>query len=75
MVAVTSARRDSPSCDVVRIVRDLAWKQNAPELAGLAHRVALMLGVRASCTNQDPFGNIKRWISRLLANLEAGEAG
>jgi len=69
-VSKLSTRADLANFEVVRLVRDLAKKENSPALAQLASRVAST--VRFSSGNQaDIFGKVKGLISDMIAKLES----
>merc|ERR1719379_1082960 len=59
---------DLANFEVVHLLRDLARKQHAPELAQLASRVAssLRLGARVG---DDPFAKVKGLIEEMIARL------
>merc|ERR1719456_943052 len=61
---------DLAKLEVVRFIRDLARKSNAPALAQLASRIssAMRLGAAAG---EDPFQKVKGLITDMIATLEA----
>jgi len=59
--------------EAVRFIRDLARKQNMPELAQLAKRMASAMRASTSA-GQDPFAKIKGLIQNMIEKLES-EAG
>jgi len=63
---------DLAGYEVVRLVRDLAHKHNAPALAQLAQRLDAVARAGAA-SGADPFAKIKGLISDMVAKLE-GEA-
>merc|ERR1719456_1016403 len=61
---------DLAKLEVVRFIRDLARKSNAPALAQLASRIssAMRLGTAAG---EDPFAKVKGLITDMIATLES----
>merc|ERR1719456_1743916 len=61
---------DLAKLEVVRFIRDLARKSNAPALAQLASRIssAMRLGAAAG---EDPFAKVKGLITDMIATLES----
>jgi len=68
-----SSGADLASLEAVRFLKDLARKENFPELEQLASRMssAMRMGVAAG---DDPFAKVKGLISDLIARLEAEAA-
>jgi len=60
---------DLAKFEAVRLVRDLAMKENAPALAQLASRMASAM--RLSADGGDPFAKVKGLISDMLEKLES----
>merc|ERR1719387_1351465 len=54
---------DLANFEAVRFIRDLARRQNSPELAQLASRMGAAVG-------DDPFGKVKGLITDLIERLE-----
>lgn len=63
-------RASSARFTVVRFVRELARKHNAPALAQLAKRMASALRSRDR-EGQDPFAKVKSLVSNMIERLEA----
>eukprot|EP00928_Gymnodinium_smaydae_P006445 TRINITY_DN12284_c1_g1_i1.p1 TRINITY_DN12284_c1_g1~~TRINITY_DN12284_c1_g1_i1.p1 ORF type:complete len:685 (-),score=243.30 TRINITY_DN12284_c1_g1_i1:249-2303(-) len=59
--------------EAVRLVRDLARKQHAPELAQLASRMASAMRMHANAA--DPFEKVRGLISDMIARLENDAQG
>merc|ERR1719382_159457 len=71
--AKLSSGADLANFEAVRLVRDLAHKQNAPALAQLATRMAS--AIRATTrSGEDPFAKVKGLISSMVEKLEAEAA-
>jgi len=68
-----SSSMDLANFEAVRLVRDLARKQNSPELAQLAHRMAMVAREGAGNSN-DPFAKVKALITDMLERLESAAA-
>jgi len=66
-----SSSTEAKSVEIVRLVKDLARKQNAPELAQLASR--LSSAIRLS-HGDDVFAKIKGMIGDMIAKLEQDQA-
>jgi hypothetical protein len=64
-----SSGADLAKFEAVRLVRDLAMKENAPALAQLASRMASAM--RLSADGGDPFAKVKGLISDMLDKLES----
>jgi len=62
---------DSPSQQVVHMIKDLARKQNAPELAQLASRLSSAVRLNHGA---DVFAKIKDMISDMIGKLEQDQA-
>jgi len=58
---------DLANFEVVRLIRDLARKENSPALAQLASRMSSMMH---SGDAADPFGKVKSLITDMIAHLE-----
>jgi len=67
-----SSGADLAKFEAVRLVRDLARKQNSPALAQLASRMASAM--HASSNSEDPFAKVKGLISGMIEKLQS-EAG
>lgn len=65
---------DLANFEAVRFVRDLARKENAPQLAQLAARMATVLRLGAKSSNGDPFGKVKDLIKDMISKLEKDAA-
>jgi chromosome segregation ATPase len=63
-----SSAADLAQYEAERLVRDLARKHHAPELAQLASRIASAM--RSSGTHGDPFAKVKNLISDMIEKLE-----
>merc|ERR1719444_81775 len=62
---------DSKNVEIVRMVKDLARKQHAPELAQLASRLSSAIRLNHG---DDVFAKIKGMISDMVAKLEQEQA-
>jgi len=60
---------DLANFEAVRFIRDLARRQNSPELAQLASRMASAMRMGAA-VGDDPFGKVKGLITDLIERLE-----
>merc|ERR1719382_67221 len=65
-----SSEADLANFEAVRLIRDLARKENAPALAQLAQRMAATIRATAR-TGEDPFAKVKGLISDMITKLEA----
>jgi len=68
-----SSGSDLAHFEAVRFVRDLARKQNSPQLAQLASRMATAMRMEGA-SGDDPFAKVKGLISDMLARLEESAA-
>merc|ERR1719172_254325 len=66
---VSRSREGLANNKVVRFVRDLARRQNLPELAQLASRMASALRMGSS-SGDDPFAKVKGLIEEMIVRLE-----
>eukprot|EP00429_Kryptoperidinium_foliaceum_P014023 CAMPEP_0176041624 /NCGR_PEP_ID=MMETSP0120_2-20121206/20647_1 /TAXON_ID=160619 /ORGANISM="Kryptoperidinium foliaceum, Strain CCMP 1326" /LENGTH=685 /DNA_ID=CAMNT_0017375027 /DNA_START=55 /DNA_END=2112 /DNA_ORIENTATION=+ len=71
--AISSAV-DLANFEAVRVIRDIARKENSPELAQLAQRMSSMINLGAGGTSSDPFGKVKGLIRDMLERLQADAA-
>merc|ERR1719473_455389 len=59
---------DLANLEVVRLIRDLARKQNSPQLAQLASRISSVIKISAK-VGDDPFAKVKGLITDMIARL------
>eukprot|EP00928_Gymnodinium_smaydae_P023690 TRINITY_DN1944_c1_g1_i1.p1 TRINITY_DN1944_c1_g1~~TRINITY_DN1944_c1_g1_i1.p1 ORF type:complete len:721 (+),score=275.94 TRINITY_DN1944_c1_g1_i1:76-2163(+) len=69
-----SSKADLVNFEAVRLVRDLARREKAPELAQLASRMASAMRLRANA-GEDPFAKVRGLISDMIERLERDAQG
>merc|ERR1719172_246217 len=69
LLQISRSRESLANSKVVRFIRDMARRQNLPELAQLASRVASALRMGAAA-GDDPFAKVKGLIEEMIVRLE-----
>merc|ERR1719324_946987 len=69
LLQISRSRENQANNKAVRFVRDMARRQNLPELAQLASRVASALRMGGS-SGADPFAKVKGLIEEMIVRLE-----
>jgi len=69
LLQISRSRESLANNKVVRFIRDMARRQNLPELAQLASRVASALRMGAAA-GDDPFAKVKGLIEEMIVRLE-----
>jgi len=70
LLQTSRSRENQPNNKAVRFIRDMARRENLPELAQLASRMASALRMGVSKSVADPFAKVKGLIEEMIVRLE-----